>query len=96
MVKRLESELDLIKCLCESDITLFAVARGTLERNQMVKAEDMALALWELAWGELREWERYGNRDMEDLGYQEVIGKIREYIFEVMENRGIDLEAMVE
>jgi hypothetical protein len=59
----------------------------------MMKARDMAMALWELDMNGYRKFTKYNDR--QEGAYQEGIEEVFEYIRELLKEHQIDVEQLI-
>jgi len=64
-----------------------------VEYMRMIKAVDMAMALWELHMNGYRKFTKYNDR--QEGAYQEGIEEVFEYIRELMKEHQIDVEQLI-
>jgi hypothetical protein len=64
-----------------------------IEFERMMKAKDMAMALWELDMNGYRKFTKYNER--QEAAYQEGIEEVFEYIRELMREHQIDVEQLI-
>jgi hypothetical protein len=64
-----------------------------IEFERMMKARDMAMALWELDMNGYRKFTKYNDRQEE--AYQEGIEEVFEYIRELLKEHQIDVEQLI-
>jgi hypothetical protein len=64
-----------------------------LEFERMMKARDMAMALWELDMNGYRKFTKYNDR--QEGAYQEGIEEVFEYIRELLKEHQIDVEQLI-
>ena len=63
------------------------------EFNRMIKARDMAMALWELDMNGYRKFTKYNER--QEAAYQEGIEEVFEYIRELLKEHQINVEDLI-
>jgi hypothetical protein len=64
-----------------------------MEFERMMKARDMAMALWELDMNGYRKFTKYNDR--QEGAYQEGIEEVFEYIRELLKEHQIDVEQLI-
>ena len=64
-----------------------------IEFERMMKARDMAMALWELDMNGYRKFTKYNDR--QEGAYQEGIEEVFEYIRELLKEHQIDVEQLI-
>jgi hypothetical protein len=64
-----------------------------IEFERMMKARDMAMALWELDMNGYRKFTKYNDR--QEAAYQEGIEEVFEYIRELLKEHQIDVEQLI-
>ena len=64
-----------------------------IEFERMIKAKDMAMALWELDMNGYRKFTKYNDR--QEAAYQEGIEEVFEYIRELLKEHQIDVEQLI-
>jgi len=64
-----------------------------IEFERMMKARDMAMALWELDMNAYRKFTKYNER--QEGAYQEGIEEVFEYIRELLKEHQIDVEQLI-
>jgi hypothetical protein len=64
-----------------------------IEFERMMKARDMAMALWELDMNGYRKFTKYNER--QEGAYQEGIEEVFEYIRELLKEHQIDVEQLI-
>jgi len=64
-----------------------------IEFERMIKARDMAMALWELDMNGYRKFTKYNDR--QEGAYQEGIEEVFEYIRELLKEHQIDVEQLI-
>jgi len=64
-----------------------------MEFERMMKARDMAMALWELDMNGYRKFTKYNDR--QEAAYQEGIEEVFEYIRELLKEHQIDVEQLI-
>ena len=64
-----------------------------IEFERMMKAKDMAMALWELDMNGYRKFTKYNDR--QEGAYQEGIEEVFEYIRELLKEHQIDVEQLI-
>jgi len=64
-----------------------------MEFERMMKARDMAMALWELDMNGYRKFTKYNER--QEGAYQEGIEEVFEYIRELLKEHQIDVEQLI-
>ena len=64
-----------------------------MEFERMLKAKDMAMALWELDMNAYRKFTKYNDR--QEGAYQEGIEQVFEYIRELLKEHQIDVEQLI-
>ena len=64
-----------------------------MEFERMMKAKDMAMALWELDMNGYRKFTKYNDR--QEGAYQEGIEEVFEYIRELLKEYQIDVEQLI-
>jgi hypothetical protein len=64
-----------------------------IEFERMMKAKDMAMALWELDMNGYRKFTKYNER--QEAAYQEGIEEVFEYIRGLLREHNIDVEQLI-
>jgi hypothetical protein len=64
-----------------------------IEFERMMKAKDMAMALWELDMNGYRKFTKYNER--QEAAYQEGIEEVFEYIRGLLREHQIDIEQLI-
>jgi hypothetical protein len=64
-----------------------------IEFERMMKAKDMAMALWELDMNGYRKFTKYNER--QEAAYQEGIEEVFEYIRTLLQEHQIDVEQLI-
>jgi hypothetical protein len=64
-----------------------------IEFERMMKAKDMAMALWELDMNGYRKFTKYNDR--QEAAYQEGIEEVFEYIRTLLQEHQIDVEQLI-
>ena len=64
-----------------------------IEFERMMKARDMAMALWEIDMNGYRKFTKYNDR--QEGAYQEGIEEVFEYIRELLKEHQIDVEQLI-
>jgi hypothetical protein len=64
-----------------------------MDFERMMKAKDMAMALWELDMNGYRKFTKYNER--QEAAYQEGIEEVFEYIRELLKEHQIDVEQLI-
>ena len=64
-----------------------------MEFERMMKAKDMAMALWELDMNGYRKFTKYNDR--QEGAYQDGIEEVFEYIRELLKEHQIDVEQLI-
>ena len=64
-----------------------------MDFERMMKAKDMAMALWELDMNGYRKFTKYNDR--QEGAYQEGIEEVFEYIRELLKEHQIDVEQLI-
>jgi hypothetical protein len=64
-----------------------------MDFERMMKAKDMAMALWEIDMNGYRKFTKYNERQEE--AYQEGIEEVFEYIRELLKEHQIDVEQLI-
>ena len=64
-----------------------------MEFERMMKAKDMAMALWEIDMNGYRKFTKYNDR--QEGAYQDGIEEVFEYIRELLKEHQIDVEQLI-
>jgi hypothetical protein len=64
-----------------------------MDFERMMKAKDMAMALWEIDMNGYRKFTKYNDR--QEGAYQEGIEEVFEYIRELLKEHQIDVEQLI-